>query len=71
MRNWPNLQEKRPNMVLFHDLLGASQHSKKGSEKIKPSSLIVMILYYTKNLQLKLFVQYNDIGNFKILQLLL
>ena len=51
----------------FHDLLGARQHSQKSSEKKKPSSLIVMILQYTRNLRLKFFLQHNDIGNFKIL----
>ena len=44
---------------------------KKSSGKKKPSSLIVMILQYTKNLQLIYFLQHNDIGNFKIVQLLL
>ena len=44
---------------------------KKSSENNKPLSLIVMILQYTKNLHLKFFLQDNDIGNFKILQLFL
>ena len=55
----------------FHDLLGARQYSQKISEKKIPSSLIVMILQYIKNLQLKLCMQHNDIGNFKILRLFL
>ena len=55
----------------IHDLLGARQHSQKSSEKYKPSSLIVTILQYTKNLWLKFYIQHNDIGNFKILRLLL
>ena len=58
-------------MWIFHDLLGARQNIQKSSEKNKPSSLIVMILQCTKNLHLKFFLQYNDIGNFKILHLLL
>ena len=58
-------------MWIFHDLLGAREHSQKNSEKNKPSSLIVMILQYTKSLQLKFFPQLNDKSNFKILQLLL
>ena len=70
MKNWPNLQEKGSNMD-FHDLLGAKQHSKKNSEKNKLSSLIVVILQYTKNLQLKFCFHHNDIGNLKILWLLL
>ena len=54
IRNWPNF-----NIVKkIHDLLGARQHSKKRSEKEKPSSLIVMILQYTKNLWLNSF--YNS-----------
>ena len=40
---------------------------KKVVKKIRPSSLIVMILQYTKNLRLNSFSQHNDIGNFKIL----
>ena len=52
-------------------ILGARKHSKKNSEKNKPSSLIVMISQYTKNLRLKVILQHNDIGNFKILQLFL
>ena len=62
MRNWPNLQEK-DQMWIFHDLLGAREHSQKSNEKNKPASLIVMILQYTKNIWLKLFLQHNDIGN--------
>ena len=58
-------------MWSFHDLLGTRQHGQKSSEKNKPSSSIVMILQYTKNLWLKFFSQHNDIGNFKILWLLL
>ena len=62
---------KKNQIWIFHDLLGARQHSQKNSEKNKPSSLIVMILQYTKNLCLKFFLQHNDIGNFKILWLIL
>ena len=70
IKNWPNSKEK-DQIWIFHDLLGARQHSLKRSEKNKPSSLIVMILQYIKNIQLKRFSQYNDIGNSKILWLLL
>ena len=42
----------------FHDLLGASEHNKKNSEKNKPSSIIVMILQYTY-LNLWLYLFYN------------
>ena len=62
---------KKIKYGFLHDLLGARQHSQKSSEKNKPSSLIIMILQYTKNLQLKCFLQDNDIGRFKILWLLL
>ena len=58
-------------MWIFHDLLDARQHSQKSSEKNKPSSFIVMILQYTKNIWLNFFLQHNDIGNFKILRLFL
>ena len=70
MRNWPNLEEK-DQIWNFHDLLGGRQHSQKNNEKNKSSSLSVMILHYTKNLQLNFFLQHNDIDNFKIIWLLL
>ena len=34
IRNWPNL-EKKDQMWIFHDLLGARQHSQKSSKKNK------------------------------------
>ena len=37
--------------------------------KKKPASLIVMIMQYSNNLGLKFFLQYNDIGNFKVISL--
>ena len=70
IRNGPNLQEKGQNMH-FHDFLSPRQYSQNSNEKNKPSFLIVMILQCTKNLPLNFFIQYNDIGNFKILQLFL
>ena len=50
----PNLKEN-DQIWIFHDLLGARQHSQKISEKNKPSSFIIMILQYTKNLLLNFF----------------
>ena len=60
---------KEDQIWIFHDLLSARQHSQKNNEK-KPLALIVMIIQYTKNLQLNFITQCNDIDNFKILQLL-
>ena len=56
---------------IFHDLLGARQHNQKSNEKNKPSYLIVLILQYNKESMVEIFLQFNDIGNFKILQLFL
>ena len=47
--------KKKDQIWIFHDLLGARQHYQKNSEKNKPSSLIVMILQFAKNLKLKIF----------------
>ena len=41
---------KKDHIWIIYVLIGARQHSQKGSEKNKPSFLIVMILQYTKNL---------------------
>ena len=52
--NYPHLEEK-DYIWIFHELLGARQHRPKNNEKNKPSSLIVMILQYAKNLWLNFF----------------
>ena len=62
---------KRTKYEFFPDLLGTRQHSQKSSGKNNPSSLIVLILQFTKNLRMKFFIKYNDIGNLKILWLIL
>ena len=70
IRNWPKFSRKmtKYGFSMIHWVLG--NIVKKIVTK-KPSSLIVMILQYTKNLQFKFIVEYNDIRNFKILRLVL
>ena len=58
---------KRTTYVFFMIYCVLDNTIKNTELKNKPSSLIVMILQYTKNLSLKFFSQYNDIGNLKIL----
>ena len=54
-KEFAKFARKKNQIWIFHDLLSARQHSQKSSENNKPSSLIIMILQYTKNLQLKFF----------------
>ena len=53
---------KRTKYEFFMILLGAKQHSNEKNEKNKPSSWIVMILQYTKNLELNFVLQDNEAG---------
>ena len=70
IRFWPNFLEKVPN-IDFHDLLGARQHCQKGNGKIgrKKKPPFTFDCYDFAIYKEFTIEEFNDINNFKILQI--